>query len=107
MTDSEKLNRLSILLGAGEDESVVLSEYLSMSKDEILHWMYGGDIPEDVTDVPARYEQTQIQAVIAGYSISGAEEQTSHNENGISRTFKYPDMLAYIHSHVIPIVKII
>lgn len=105
MTDSEKLNRLSVLLDMDE-ESAILAEYLNMAKDEILNWMYRGDVPEGA-DVPARYEQTQIQAVIAGYSISGAEGQTSHSENGISRTFKYPDMLAYIHSHVIPLVQIL
>ena len=50
---------------------------------------------------------TQVHAVIAGYSISGAENQTAHSENGISRSFKYEDMIAYIRSHVIPIVKVI
>lgn len=105
MTDTEKLNRLKILLNIGdESEDTILTEYLDMAKSEILNWIYAGDIPEDITDVPQRYEQTQIQAVIAGYSISGAEEQTSHTENGIARVFRYSDMLQYIHSHVIPMV---
>lgn len=50
---------------------------------------------------------TQINAVIAGYSISGAEGEVTHSENGISRTFKYEDMVNYIRSHVIPIAKVI
>ncbi len=105
MTDTEKLNRLKILLNIGDgSEDTILTEYLDMAKSEILNWIYAGDIPEDITDVPQRYEQTQIQAVIAGYSISGAEEQTSHTENGIARVFRYSDMLQYIHSHVIPMV---
>lgn len=105
MTDTEKLNRIKTLLGISDtSEDTLLTEYLSMAKSEILNWIYAGDIPSDVTDVPQRYEQTQVQAVIAGYSISGAEEQTSHTENGIARVFRYSDMLQYIHSHVIPMV---
>ena len=107
MSDADKLNRIKTILGISSDaEDTLLMEYLSMAKDEILSWMYGDTIPQDVTEVPTRYEQTQVQSVIEGFSIAGAEGQTQHSENGIARVFRYPDMLAYIHSHVIPLVQV-
>ena len=41
-------------------------------------------------------------AVIVGLGLSGAEGQTVHNENGISRSFSYPDMAAYIRRRISP-----
>jgi hypothetical protein len=45
---------------------------------------------------------TVIMAVVVGYGLMGAEGQTSHAENGISRQFKYADMTDYIHRNVTP-----
>lgn len=106
MTDNEKLIRLKLILDISEtDSDALLGEYLAMAKDEILNWLYiNSSIPEDVTEVPTRYEQVQIQAVIDGLSISGAEGQSNHSENGISRTFVYEDMVAYVHAHVYPYI---
>ena len=106
MNDSEKLSMIKSMLGfedASEDKR--LTAYLDASKREILAWRYSYSA-EAPDEVPAEYEMTQVSAVVAGYSQSGAENQTSHSENGISRTFKYEDMIAYIRSHVIPIVKV-
>lgn len=48
----------------------------------------------------AQFDTVQVMACVAGYGISGAENQASHSENGISRTFRYSDMVDYIHDHV-------
>ena len=108
MTEEAKLNRLKILLGPPEEDDDLLSEYLDMAKDEILNWLYirQGSVPEDVTAVPVRYEQAQILAVIAAFNIRGAENQTLHIENGMHRQFVYDDLLAYIHAHVFPYVRL-
>lgn len=106
MTDAEKLSMIKALMKLDESEDEQISVYLSAAGREILAWRYSyaKEVPEIV---PAEYEMTQVHAVIAGYSISGAENQLSHTENGIGRTFKYEDMIAYIRSHVIPIAKIV
>lgn len=108
MTDAAKLNRLKTLLGPEAESDALLSEYLDIAKDEILNWLYikRGSVPEKVTAVPTRYEQTQIFAVLAGFNIRGAEGQTLHIENGMHRQFVYDDMLKYIHAHVFPYVGI-
>lgn len=108
MTQEEKLSKLKTLLGiTGEEQDSLLTVYLDLSKGEILSWMYSGAPPDGVSDVPAQYETTQIMAVVAGYSQSGAEGQVSHSENGISRTWKYEDMVAYIRTHVAAFAEVI
>ena len=109
MTLVEKVSMLKILLGVDESdisEDKRFEVYLDSAKREILSWRYSY-ANEKPDEVPDEYEMTQIHAVIAGYSISGAENQISHSENGISRSFKYEDMVAYIRGHIIPIAKVI
>lgn len=108
MTDIEKVSMLKSILGFDDDsEDATLLVYLLASEKEILAWRYSYSAKaSSTTSVPVEYEMTQIFAVVAGYSQGGAENQLSHSENGISRTFKYEDMLAYIHSHVIPFVGV-
>jgi len=108
MTDAEKLSQLKALLQITDTtQDATLAVYLTLARDEILSWLYSGKTPEGVTDVPARYIPTQIQAVVVGYSQSGADGQLSHSENGISRTFKHEDMVAYVRSRVIPFVGVL
>lgn len=110
MTEEQKLLTIQTLLEDGGDvpsEDKLLT-YLNIAKDEILSWQYHlvGGVPEDVTEVPPRYEGTQIYAVVAGYTHAGAEGQRMHIENGTHRTFIYSDMLDYIHNNVLPIVRV-
>ena len=110
MTDSQKLNRLKILLGPDvTDEDELLSEYLNIAKDEILNWLYIrlGTVPPDVDEVPTAYEQIQIMSVVAAYNIRGAEGQTKHEENGVNRIFVYEDLVKYIRTNVFPYVRLL
>lgn len=111
MTAEEKLAMLKTLLdipAADTSEDARLTVYLSVAEKEILGWRYSySSVTPTITVVPDEYEMTQIFAVIAGYSQSGAENQTSHNENGISRSFSYPDMVHYIRANVIPICGVL
>ena len=108
MTDAEKLTSIKTMLEiTGTDQDTQLNAYLSLAKSEILGWLYNGSTPDDVTAVPAKYEVTQIMAVVAGFSTIGAEGQTSHSENGITRQWKYDNMVAFIRAHVIPYAVVI
>lgn len=107
MTTANQIATIKTILGLTDnsmDERI--ATYLTIAKQEVLSWRYN-DKFEEVEDFPAQYEMTTIYAVVAGYSHSGAENQTSHNENGIGRAFRYSDMIEYIHAHVIPIVKVV
>lgn len=111
MTDEQKLATVKIILDDGtgympSDET--LGEYITLSQNEILAWMYHlvGGVPEDVSEVPAKYETIQIYAVIAGFTHAGAEGQILSIENGVHRHFAYTDMLDYIHNNVLPFVRV-
>jgi len=69
----------------------------------------GETITVKYTELPlTEFDSVVKQAVINGYSQSGADGQTGHSENGISRTWKYEDIIAYIcnPSHVAPMVGV-
>lgn len=111
MTDEQKLITVQTLLDDGTGympSDNLLNTYLSMAGNEILAWMYHlvGGVPEDVTDVPSKYEGIQVYAVIVGFTQSGAEGQGQSIENGVHRSFRYSDMLDYIHNNVLPYVRV-
>ena len=109
MTDTEKLAMLKVVLGIGasdNSQNELFNTYLSMSKSEIINWMYVNyaDVPTDPT-MPDKYDIVQVNAVVAGYNIQGGENQYKHVENGITREFHYSDMVDYIHAHVYQLVR--
>ena len=107
MDNAAKREMVISLLGASDSVSEdTIDAYLTAAGKEILAWRYSYS-DQSVDSVPPEYEMTQIYAVIAGYSQSGAEGQMSHSENGIARTFKYPDMLRYIRANVIPLCGVV
>lgn len=108
MTSEEKLNLTKTFLDADDSLDEMLSAYLTAAGKEIIEWLYSlTKVPDDVTEVPSKYEMTQIQAVVVGYSMKGAEGETNHSENGITRNFRYADMLNYIHRNVTPYARVI
>lgn len=109
MTDAQKLTYIKTMVGIeGTAEDNLINAYLALATQEILNWKYSLiGIPDGKTDVDAEDEVTQIHAVIAGYNIRGAENQTSHNENQIYRTFDANDMVDYIRQKVIPYARVV
>ena len=110
MTNAEKLAHTKSLLDDGGTlpSDAQLNTYIDLAEQEILNWIYSlvGGVPETVSEVPAKYEVTQIYAVVAGYTHAGAEGQKQHSENGTGRTFIYSDMLDYIHQNVLALVRV-
>lgn len=99
MTDTEKLTALKTVVG-DSDTDEVLSTYLKLAGSKILAKAYPYD--DTVTDVPVKYEYLQVE--IAAYMLNkrGVEGQTSHSENGISRTYENADIPASMLKAVTP-----
>ena len=99
MTETEKRTAFATQILPDEDTDAVLDAMLANAASLILNRMYPFGYPYD-TVVPPRYEQLQIQLAVELYSKRGAEGQTGHNENGISRSWpvKSP-LLAQIPPH--------
>jgi hypothetical protein len=86
MTTAEKRAALATSLAPDTDTDEVLDEVLADAEALVLNRMYPFGYP-DGTSVPPRYERIQIQLAVELYSKRGAEGQTSHSENGISRNW--------------------
>ena len=107
MTAAEKLTMVKTILGGDAPDDSTISTYLDIAKAEILQWRYSFRAASMPSDVPAEYEMTQIHSVVNAMTQRGLEGQTSSGENGIQRTFKHADMVDYIRSNVIPLVKVL
>ena len=86
LTDIEKRTELSKSILPDTDTNEVLDAMLADAGALILNRMYPFGYDESMT-VPLRYERIQIQLAVELYSRRGAEGQTAHSENGISRTW--------------------
>ena len=86
MTEMDKLIALQEMLAPDSDTDEVLTHMLRSAAALVLNRMYPFGY-DDTTVVPSRYEQIQLQLAVELYSKRGAEGQTGHSENGISRTW--------------------
>ena len=89
MTDVEKLIALRAMVG-GSDADEVLSTYLLLAGRKVIARAFPYN--EEVVEVPAKYETVQLE--IAAYMLNkrGAEGQTQHSENGITRQYENADI---------------
>ena len=87
MTDEEKLTMLKSM--TEETDNDVLSTYLTLAKGVVLSRAY----PYTEEDkVPAKYDTVHVE--IAAYMLNkrGAEGETAHSENGVSRSYEDGDI---------------
>ena len=108
MTEVEKLAMLRVMVGqanAGDWSDDVLISYLAIAGQKIINRAYPYD--DTVTEVPRRYGY--LQCDIATYLLNkrGAEGQTGHSENGISRSYASADVPEAMLSEVIPHVEVL
>lgn len=104
MTDVEKLTALKAMVGSSDSDEV-LSTYLNFAGSKILAKAY--PFQNDVSEVPTQYEYLQVE--IAAYMLNkrGAEGETVHTENGISRTYENADVPTSMLKAVIPYCGVI
>jgi len=90
MTEFEKVSKMKTLMdinGAIDDE--VLTAFLQQARARILTRRFPFGI--DGKEIEPCYEHLQVELAVVLYSQSGAEGQQSHNENGVSRSWRSID----------------
>ena len=99
MTDAEKLSMLKTM--TGETDEAMLSVYLSIAASKVCRRAYPYD--DTVTTVPPRYDFNQVE--IAAYLVNkrGAEGETAHSENGISRSYEDGDVPPTLLREIVPL----
>ena len=92
MTNAEKRAALAATLAPDTDTDEVLDNVLADAEALVLNRMYPFGYPDGIV-VPYRYERIQIQLAAELYSKRGAEGQTGHSENGITRSWPEQSVL--------------
>ncbi len=98
MTDTEKRVELATMISPDTETDEVLDSVLAISRGLVLNRMYPFGYPGDAV-VPPRYERIELQLAVEIYNQRGAEGQTAHSENGISRS--WPEQFRLL-SQIIP-----
>ena len=98
----DKLQTLKLLTGATDSEDGLLLALLSLAEGKILERLYPYDHSKET--LPTRYVGKQIEIAVYLYNKQGAEGQTAHSENGISRTYESADVPESVLRGIAPFV---
>ena len=98
MTQANKLSMLETI--TDETDISTLDTYLQIATDVILRHCYPFGTEE--RQAPEEYDVLQVQ--IAAYLLNkrGAEGETSHSENGISRHYEDGDIPPSLLRKIVP-----
>ena len=102
MTNELKIEKLKVLISPDTASDELLSYLLEQSEGIILNRRYPFGAPEGATLSPY-YEQIQIRMAVELFSKMGAEGQTMHMENGVSRTWEAGDVSPSLLKQIIPV----
>ena len=102
MTNEEKITRLGVLISPDTADTELLSVLIEQAEGIALNRRYPFGIPDGAT-VPIMYEHIQLQIAVELFAKMGAEGQTGHNENGISRTYESADVSPSLLRRIIPV----
>lgn len=102
MTDAQKIAMVSAM--SEEENEVVVSAYLKLAESKICRLAYPYD--DDITEVPKKYELIQVEAAVYMLNKRGAEGQTSHSENGISRSYESAGLPDSLVRQIVPVCKV-
>lgn len=103
LSETRKCEMLTSM--TGETNRVTLLIYLHIAGNKVLKRAYPFD--DTVTEVPDRYAFNQVE--IAAYLLNkrGAEGQTAHSENGISRSYEDGDVPPTLLREIVPCASVV
>ena len=102
MTKDEKIARLEGLISPDTASDDLLSYLLEQSEGIILNRRYPFGPPEGAT-LSAMHEQIQMRIAVELFSKMGAEGQTEHAENGITRKWEAGDVSPSLLRTIVPV----
>ena len=102
MTDEEKIARFEVLISPDTASTELLQNLLWQAEGIVLNRRYPFGSPEGAT-VSSAYEHIQLQIAVELFSKMGAEGQTGHNENGVSRSYEAADVSPSLLKRIVPV----
>lgn len=86
MEIEKKLSYMKIMGGLQDNEDdKVLMAYLDLAKEKLINHIYPFEKPVELEE---KYVMKQIELAIILFNKRGAEGETSHNENGVNRSYQ-------------------
>ena len=88
MTDAQKIAMVQTLVqNDGDATDAIVGVYLQLACNKMLERLFPYDTAKTVSDIPERYETIQCELAARLYLRRGGEGETSHEENGVNRTY--------------------
>lgn len=102
------LENLKIYLKITDNtEDDLLSLFLSMAENKVLNKRYPyGYTDEEKTAAIEKYSDVVMDIAVFLYNKQGAEGQTGHSENGISRSYENAGIPDSFVSDIVPVAKL-
>lgn len=101
MTVGEKLEAFKLRIAPDAADERLLYDLLEQARTIVLNRRFPFGY-SDGTEVPSQYERIQLSIAVELYSKMGAEGETSHSENGISRSYEAGDVSPSLLKQIIP-----
>lgn len=102
MTNEQKIEKFKVLISPDSASDSLISFLLEQSEWIILNRRYPFGPPEGAT-LSAMHEQIQLRVAVELFAKMGAEGQTEHAENGISRKWEAGDVSPSLLRTIIPV----
>ena len=103
MLEVEKIELVKAMTGETNENTV--SAYLGMAGNKICRKAFPFD--PTVADVPEQYEFTQVEIAMYLLNKRGAEGETAHSENGISRSYEDGDIPPSLLRQIVPMAGVL
>lgn len=99
MTIEEIISKVSLM--ANEENTEIINAYLDIAKNKILLKAFPF---EDISsmEMPEKYQSLWIDATVFLLLKRGAEGETTHNENGVNRSWASDDLPVYMLKEIVP-----
>ena len=103
MLDAEKIALVKAM--SGESDESTVSAYLAMAGSKICRRAFPFD--HTVSEVPEQYGYLQAEIAVYLLNKRGAEGESSHSENGISRSYEGGDVPPSMLRQIVPMAGVL
>ena len=103
---TEEVKRALLSSMTDETDADTLSAYLELARLEVLNRLYPFQKNHEGAQIPSRYDAVQIR--IAAYHLNkrGAEGESQHTENGITRIYEAGDTPPSLYREIVPFASL-
>jgi hypothetical protein len=106
MNDTKRLSTLRAMIGDSDNPTnETLTVYLSLAVNAVMNRLY--PFGWEGKPLPSKYDYKACEIACYLYNKRGAEGQTGHSENGISRSYESASIPDSMLNEITPFVGVI